>query len=160
MISVSEPRLGLYGRLQIFENGNLVFDDHNTIVQVGKLALLGLFAGDTTVYMGQMAIGNGSEPVQVPTIDDTAMVGQIDVKNIATYTIDSTNRIVLFECSFNSSDYTSGDFPPNGGESEEVNEAGLLMNNDVLFARKTFSARPFAIGDNVTLTFRWSVGII
>lgn len=144
--------LKLWGRLQIFEGDELVFDDKNLIVNTGKIAVLNMLSADSTNYISELAIGNGG--TSSPATSDVALTSSIESKVFSSSVIDTVNRIIEFRVAFNSGSYAPGAFSP-----EEVSEAALMMVDGTMFSRKVFTARPFLIADLVALTFIWSVGV-
>lgn len=149
----------LFGHLKVYERQKdgsdlLVVDDDNLIVDNGKIKVLHMLKGDSTSFLKYMAVGNGNVPNEAPGPTDPGLANGIAITEFTSVALDTVNKIVEFRATFN-----SGEFAPGSISPEEINEAALYFDDMVLFARKTFRARPFLIVDNIYLTFIWSVGV-
>lgn len=155
-----EDGLKLWGHLQIYRDGELVLDEDNTIVSVGKIEVLNMLTGDSTSHIDRISIGNGNDPNTPADTTDTALANEISIKAFGSTLVDPINRIIEYRATFTSGEFDSTDF--DGGpvaEPEVINEAALLLSNDVMFSRRTFKARPFDIIDDIVYTLIWSVGV-
>ncbi len=173
---------GLYGRLVILRTTKdgittEIFQDDNIVLNSGKAEAVNWLGNGSSFKISKLAVGNGNNPPETPSEDDSSLVHVLSTKDVTGVNVDIPNRWVTFRASFNSGD---PEFAPDPNATNvdpldpnydpyntkfypEVNEAALVLSDgttDIYFSKKNFLPRPFESTVNVTLTFIWLVGVV
>lgn len=147
------------------------YDDHNVVVDTGRIRDAKLRSGEATDVVDAMIIGNGgaSPPNNIsptaPSRSDTALLGRItDTDATQTVSIVRSLSTVRYDATFSSDDVSHSDYPLFGSlglDAVYVNELGLILTTttpaDELFARVTFAPISFQNGSSTSISVQWSI---
>jgi hypothetical protein len=165
------------------------YEDPNVVVDVGRIRIAKLLAGESTDTVDAMIVGNGgaSPPNNIsptaPSKLDTALLGRIGASPLepgqSTTDADATQPVsvirsintVRFDATFSSDliDHRAyPDFGSTGGGANlglnaiYVSELGLIVSaaSDELLARVTFAPIQFQNGLSTSITVQWSITIL
>lgn len=132
--------------LKIFnKEGELLEDykDENLVVGSGKSIVTGLIAGDTSIYINQIAVGtNGTDPA----VGDSQITGAF-IKDISSYNFPQSNAVMF-----------TWEIAADEANNMSIREFGLLLSDNTLFARKTRSE--ILKTDAVRLVGTWKIIIV
>lgn len=140
-IEIGSEFLKPRGEVTIWENekkdSNILVKDSNLIVKNYFNIIANCLKGDQTYKISKLKIGDGGiidNVLQTPSFNDTDLYNTVFEKT----SVDNImiENIIDTYISFN---FIVGNSEANGTGAQIINEIGLLSENGLMFARKTFS---------------------
>lgn len=144
------------------KRGRLLYRDHNIVTLSGKTRAAELLGGLDAAFISRVQIGDGgtdgvdlNTPI-APDETDVALVNVLQDEQILSATVVGSDTLRL-EANF----FTANpNLNPFLTAAEVASEAGLVTQDDILFARITYPSIPFNPPSRTGLVVVWDLEIV